>query len=193
MTKRAWSVLAVIALALVLTVLLPAATCGLLALVVRSAPGSSEYEAVSPRERAEMDRARRDVYPDDVRRDLESHRVEVAWAGLLREAVFRGAPEHDMTLTIEHHYFDWIDDHSARPEHFLLSPRGEGLVRCSWPVDPSWDLDAMRAVSPPGTMIVVYGTPERVDGAIVDLGRAAYVRSIPAEVATTTVLDYGRD
>ena len=91
-----------------------------------------------------MDRERRDVYPDDVRRDLAAHRVEVAWAGLSREAVFRGAPAHDVTVTMEHHYFDWIDDHSARPEHFFLSPRGEGLVRCRWPLDPSWDLERCR-------------------------------------------------
>lgn len=179
---------------IVAAVLVPIACCvGTMAAMALHAPHSNHYAAVSPREAREMARASRDVYPDEVRADLAGHRAELAWAGLLRSMEFIGDREHPaIRLTIEHHYFDWVEDHGAQRELYLLSPRGEGTFRCTWPIDPSWDHEAMRREGPPGSLMVVYGTPERLDGAVVDLGQAAYVRSLPPFLVTTRALDYGR-
>ncbi len=144
------------------------------------APSSRDYEPVSEWERREMGRSSRNTYPDDVRANLAGNRRPVAWADVLRAVEFFGEPRRPMLrLTIEHRYFDWIDDRSVQRERFFLSRRGEGTFQCVWPLRPEWDVVEMRRITVPGLMAVVYGTPERVDGATIDLGQAAYVRLIP--------------
>lgn len=140
-----------------------------------------------------MARASRHVYPNDVRSNLGANRVPVVWAGLLRDAEFIAERSRPVVrMTIEHHYFDWIEDHGAQRAIYLLSPRGEGTFRCTWPLNPSTDLQALRRVTVAGSMVVIYGTPLRLDGDAVDLGEATYARLIPPHLASTQHLNYGR-
>ena len=128
----------------------------------RGLPGAYAYRPASPREERAIASSTRDVYPDDVRADLLRHQVQVAWAGLLQQIEFGGSAPHIVaTVTVEHHYFDWIEDHGAQSEIHLMSPRGEGSFRCSWPVDPAIDVANLRRFVVAGTMVVAYGTPAR--------------------------------
>lgn len=170
-----------------------AALAAFVLVVVATAPSSRDYQPASPAEKAEMDRSTYSVHPDDVRADIDHHRVQVAWTGVLRDVQFSGAPEKPtVSALVDHHYFDWIDDRSARSERFLPSPRGEGQFRFTRPLSPAWDIAAMKEAAPPGSMVVVYGTPSKIEGAVVDLGEAAYARVIPIGRFSTGVLDYGR-
>lgn len=160
---------------------------------LRNGPGSRPYKPASVREEQAIAASTRDVYPDDVRANLSAHQVQVAWAGLLQRAEVEGThPNAVVTVTVEHHYFDWIEDHGVQREIHLLSPRGEGTFRCSSAIDPRIDLSLFRRGVVRGLMIVAYGTPTRLDGPVVDLGRCAYLRIVPGQTHSTTRLNYGR-
>lgn len=167
---------------------------GCCAAVLMGAPSSRDYKPASPWEQREMVRSTRSVYPDDVRANLAARRVPVAWAGILRQVEFIGEPARPMLrLTVEHHYFDWIEDRGAQRELYFLSPRGEGTFRCVWPLRREWDMAEMRRITVPGLMAVIYGTPERLDGAVIDLGQASYARLFPPGSYSMGRLDYGRN
>lgn len=155
---------------------------------------TNQYKPVSDWERRVSSESRRDVYPNDVRKDPAAYgNVVVAWAGTLRDAEIIDDPEHPyVILLVEHHYYDWLEDHSTQRQVYFLSPRGEGLFRCTWGFKKDWDREAMRKLITNGDMMVVYGTPQPTSGETIELGRARYVREIPQRLVATDVLDYGR-
>jgi hypothetical protein len=179
--------------------LLIAAGCvglGGLAQVLRKrglAPGSRPYEPVSARESAFFTRAARDVYPDDVRHDLDRYRKTlVSWAGVVRS--FQVSKEDDATVLrfdVEHRYFDWIEDVGLQKARYFLARKGEGAFRAAW----SMAHEAFRAASKElheGDMLVVYGYPAEIRGEVVGLFPTEYVRLIGAELYDDGRLDYGR-
>lgn len=156
-------------------------------------PHSRDYRPCSDWEQREFDRARRDVYPDDVRRNLEQHKsTVVAWPGIIVESTFDvGEDGIDEFFLLEHHYYDWIEDFSVQRETIFLSPRGEGLFKTSWALKRDADLEELREVSAPGNLAIVYGIPERIEGNVIVL-RSTYIRGIDKQWYTTQALDYGR-
>ncbi|AUX31828.1 MULTISPECIES: hypothetical protein [Sorangium] len=157
------------------------------------APGSRPYHPVSEREAAVFARATRELHPDDVRGNPGRYgKTLVAWAGVLRS--YEVSKESDATVLrfdIEHRYFDWIEDIGLQRARYFLSPRGEGPFRAAW----SMPIEAFESVSKQvhhGDMLVVYGYPAEVQGQIVGIFPAEYVRLIPAEGYTDRKLNYGR-
>ena len=146
------------------------------------APGSRLYEPVSAREFTFFARATRDVYPDDVRRDLDRHRrTSVAWAGVVRS--FQVSKESDATVLrfdVEHRYFDWVEDVGPQRARYFLSRRGEGAIRGAWSMSPEAFGAASKRVHE-GDMLIVYG-----------LFPTEYVRLVDSTIYDDTRLDYGR-
>ncbi len=163
----------------------------------RPAPQEEDRQARPywPRSEAEQEafeRARRDVFPDDVRRDPAAHAAELLlWSGILKnvEVPAGGRTVH---LLVEHHYWDWIEDRGDGLAH--PSPRGEGMFECLCEF-PSPENAAAFLARPPasGRMIVVYGTPDGLtpEGVVRLHGRHFY--TFRPERFPMDVLDYGRD
>jgi len=155
------------------------------------------YRAGSRAESAEMKQDLLDVYPGDIRRDLELYtNAGVAWAGIITRTDAETGPDgwiHAVT-TFEHHYFDWEEDHRLGDLRLNLSPRGEGLFRVEWVLrrtGPEGGREAAESFASPGKLAIVYGVPERVENGTVVL-RYRFLRVVEAADYSTNKFDYGR-
>jgi len=175
----------------------------LIALLLAAAPFLSScasnvfYRAGSRPESAEMKKDALDVYPGDIRQNLELHtNAGVGWAGIITRTEAKTGPDgliHAVT-TFEHHYFDWQEDHRFGHVRLNLSPRGEGLFRTEWVLrrnDPAAGKEAAESFASPGKLAIVYGVPEKVEDGTVVL-RYRFLRVVEAEDYSTNKFDYGR-
>lgn len=171
-----------------------------LPLILCACPGfgasSRLYAPSTDQERQLFSSARRNIFPDDVRQDVDAHRTTlVAWTGIMKSARWLDREQSTAEFLIEHHYWDWVEDHSIQPEVAFLSPRGEGLFSCIKPfVKPSIQSEVVNPLPPPESMAVAYGYPEVVhaQSEIVEL-RCVGISAAPAEWYGTDIWDYGRD
>ena len=157
-------------------------------------PGSYVYRPSSEWERKVLERSRFDVYPGDVRKNLTAYRsVAVAWPGVILESHFVEREKNvEVILLVEHHYYDWILDYSVQREKFFLSPRGEGQFKTSWFIKKaSQQSSEVRKAAEPSNMVLVYGTPEIMEGETIVL-KSSYIRPIMKEWYRMDILDYGR-
>jgi hypothetical protein len=157
---------------------------------------SRPYAPSTEQEREVFFSAHRDVFPDDVRRDLDAHRTTLlAWVGIITSARWLDRKQPTAEFLIEHHYWDWIEDHSVQREVAFLSPRGEGPFSCVKTfVKPSAKSKVVHPLPPPGSMAIVYGYPEavRAQSEIVDF-RCVAISTAPPEWYGTDIWDYGRN
>jgi hypothetical protein len=163
-----------------------------------SCESNAPYLPHNGHEDVEYKRARLEVYPDDVRKNLDQYtNTPVAWVGVIRSTV---AEENDSggritaESTFEHHYFDWEQD--TDPDlNLLVSPRGEGSFTCKWELrKKTMDASAYDAekFARKGKLAIVYGVPESVkdDGTVVL--KYAYLRIVDRANFNTNYLNYGR-
>src|SRR5215472_2795583 len=98
---------------------------------------SGSYKPVSSAEAELARRANNEIYPRDVQDSLARYSSTLlVWPGIVRQ--IRPLTGGDsIALVIEHHYFDWKEDHGCQRELYFLSPRGEGLFTLTMPSGPS--------------------------------------------------------
>jgi hypothetical protein len=157
------------------------------------------YEPINTPESIEFKRARLEVYPDDVRRDIDHYaNTPVAWVGVIRST---DAQENDYggritaETVFEHHYFDWEQDKDPSGVNLLVSPRGEGSFTCHWQMRKmeseasAYDAEKFARA---GRLAIVYGVPESVkpDGTVVL--KYSYLRILGRAHFSTNSIDYGR-
>jgi hypothetical protein len=148
-------------------------------------------------ERKENDRDMLDVYPGDVRRNLNVYaNVGVGWAGIIlrTDARFGGDGLIHAVTTFEHHYYDWQEDSHSGKMQLSVSPRGEGIFRTEWTLrrdNPDASLTEAENYASPGKLAIVYGVPERVEKDTVVL-RYRYLRLFAPGEFKTNEFDYGR-
>lgn len=167
--------------------------------LVSCASTNIPYEPATKPERIEFKNVRLDVYPDDVRRNLDRYtNTPVAWVGVIRatdatEEDFGGKIRADTVF--EHHYFDWEEDKNLCGVKLRVSPRGEGLFSSRWSLRKE-DNDAnaydAQKYAGRGKLAIVYGVPEAItaDGAIVLKYR--YLRILNRDHFDTNDFTYGR-
>jgi hypothetical protein len=155
------------------------------------------YRAANLPESEEMKNDLLDVYPGDVRRNLELYtNVGVGWAGIIVRTEARTGADgmiHAAT-TFEHHYFDWQEDRRFGKAQLNLSPRGEGLFRTDWVLrgqGAEGGVEAAENFASPGKLAVVYGVPEKVEDGTVVL-RYRFLRVVDEDGFNTNRFDYGR-
>jgi hypothetical protein len=155
------------------------------------------YRAASKPESTEMNKDMLDVYPGDVRHNLDLYtNAGVGWAGIILHTEAKTGADgliHAVT-TFEHHYFDWEEDRYLGDVQLNLSPRGEGLFRTDWVLrrnDPEAGSAAAESYAGPGKLAIVYGVPEKVENGTVVL-RYRFLRVVDADDYSTNKFDYGR-
>jgi len=148
-------------------------------------PYTAQYSGRSDGEKKLLAEARRDVYPEDVRKSPDTFRkATLAWPGIVISA--RPDPNDALMseVVIEHHYWDWKEDHSIQKAKAFMSPRGEGEFVCH----------AERRAVPPvdlrKAMAVAYVRPLGITDE--RLRAACTVQFFPPDWYATDVMDYGR-
>lgn len=151
------------------------------------------YEPISEWEQTEFDKANRNVYPDDVRENVDLYKTTtVAWTGLIKQVeVVQTNEGPDVIYLLEHHYYDWIEDFGAQSEHIFLSPRGEGDFMTTWELSKDTTAAELEDITDATHLLIVYGLPLSIEGDRIILD-ASYVRGIDRRYYTTEKMDYGR-
>lgn len=149
-------------------------------------PYSKAYQGSSDAERKLLIEARRDVYPDDVRKAPETFRsATLAWPGVVVSSEPDPTDPPFSTVVVEHHYWDWIEDYSIQKAKAFLSPRGEGKFICHV------ERRTLPNVELKNTMTITYVRPIGVKDQT--LIAACIMRFFPRGWYATDVMDYGRD
>ncbi|HEY3196706.1 MAG TPA: hypothetical protein VGJ57_01740 [Nitrospirales bacterium] len=162
--------------------------------VFSGCPHTQLYGGLTSEEKEEFKKSNREVYPDDVRKDLEKFRtVEMAWPGVILDSKVVDKGDHlDILLLLEHHYYDWLLDHSIQREKIFLSPRGEGLFRTSFSAKKqAAESEIFQESITSGNLVIVYGKPEKLEDNIIVLS-CGYPSLINRKWFRTDILDYGR-
>ena len=156
-------------------------------------PGSQAYRPLPRWEAGFFDQARRDVFPEQVRKDPAAFAdTLVAWVGVIVSIEYHGEGEsRSARITAEHHYFDWIEDASVQRAKFFLSPRGEGRFAPCWGVADPRDQKFIDQFAV-GDMLVAYGHPSVIQPELVGLSPTLNMRAIAPSLFRTDVIDYGR-
>lgn len=156
-------------------------------------PGSRAYQPLPLWEAKFSAQASKNIFPQDVLRNPPAYaKTLVVWTGIIRQIQIDQEGEDKVhRFTIEHRYFDWIEDHGIQKERYFLSPRGEGSFALAWGNSSSGD-DRFLQQFAVGDMIVAYGYPTAIRGNLVGFYPVQNIRSIKPEWYRTDVLDYGR-
>ena len=136
-------------------------------------------------------KARRDVFPEDVRQRPEDYKDQVLlWTGIVQATRLNGGT---IITDYEHHYWDWVLDYGTQQQIAFLSPRGEGKFRCIQKLEYFGE-NFVPSLPPVGSMAIVYGTVQQLEsGSIVSLDCAPLIKVLPPEKFATDVWEYGRD
>src|SRR2546426_3100154 len=155
-----------------------------------AAPYSQHYRPEDAAEEQAFAKAHRDIFPDDVRQDIGKHRADLLlWTGIIKQAEFT-EQTGVLRVLVEHHYWDWIEDHGPQKAVAFLSPRGEGPFECSFAAQAS---QLKQRVARVDDMAIVYGRPARIrDGGVVVMD-CAMLRTLKREFYSTEVWEYGRN
>jgi len=156
-------------------------------------PGSQPYKPLPKWERQFFQKAKRDIYPSDVRKSPETYeKTLVVWPGIIKGITIDSENGSQIArFTIEHHYFDWIEDQGMQGEKFFLSPRGEGLFALAWRVDTEEDKLFIEQFAV-DDMIIAYGYPSMIKDDLIGFYPTENIRGIKRKWYRTDVLDYGR-
>jgi len=157
-------------------------------------PGSKMYQGLSADEEEHFKKANRELYPNDVRNNLQQYQSsKIAWPGLIVELKSTQKEGRlETKLLVEHHYYDWVLDYSIQWEKIFLSPRGEGpfATVCVSRPDASASKEFQSYVAV-GNLLILYGTPEKVEEGIIFV-TCEYPRFITKGWFRTDIFDYGR-
>jgi hypothetical protein len=160
---------------------------------------NTSYRPVSRPEKMEYHNNHQDIYPEDVRTDPALYsKLRVAWVGVI---VTNNATDHDsgdkigMDTVFDHHYCDWQVDEAAGSKRLLISPRGEGRFRMHWELNrkdtDATSVDAQKYACP-GSLAIVYASPESVDDDGTIVMHYRYIRVMGPAHFTRRDMDYGR-
>lgn len=157
------------------------------------------YTPATAYEKVESPRATVNVYPDDVRTNLDQYtNTIVAWAGVVKDTTARDRVNSDVmraTTVLEHHYFDWQENRKSGDKQYLISPRGEGAFQVEWDVrrkNPQATTADVDKYAGPGKLAIVYGTPQRVTDNGVVILKYRYLRIIDSKNFNINTFSYGR-
>ncbi len=151
------------------------------------------YKPVSELEANFFHNSKFNVYPDDVREDIDAHTDELlVWTGIVeKHLVFEEEEYWEVDYLIKHHYYDWIEDFTGKGP-IKLSPLGEGYFTARWLFKKTADIAKLLA-DVNGDLLIVYGIPcEIFDFDVIRL-ETKYIRHIPKQYVGIWFIPYERE
>jgi hypothetical protein len=153
-------------------------------------PHSKFYRPTTTAEQKLYTESQADIFPDDVRQSINHYQKQVVrWSGVLL-SVKPASSTNGLHMLIQHHYWDWIENHSIQKAVAFLSPRGEGTFECVLPVEP---IIPDLAMVQPGDMVIVYGIPSQAPSSGMLVLNCSFIRWYRRGLYATDVFDYGRN
>lgn len=157
------------------------------------------YQPLAKPELKEYSRDRLNVYPNDVRDDLDAYtNTPVVWVGTIHSS---DAQDEDVggkirvETVFDHHYFNWRQLGAGRHAQLSVSQRGEGRFRARWYMVRKYpDAGAADAqlYAARGKLAIFYGVPVSVDPDGTVVLHYHYVRILDESDFTTEGKMYGR-
>lgn len=148
---------------------------------------SNPYRAATAAEQKLLSQSERTVFPSDVRGNFDRYRTtNFAWTGVILDVQNDPDDKSLATVLIEHHYWDWIEDHSVQKAVAFLSPRGEGKFVCHLPSSEGMTKDSLAT-----RMAIVYASPVAMTDGVLHMSCA--LRVAPPGWYATDIFDYGRN
>jgi hypothetical protein len=158
------------------------------------APHTKPYHPYSEWEVDEYKKANVNIFPDDVRKDINTFKdTVIAWPGIIQtQELKRYEDKVDVELVLEHHFYDWLEDYGLQKEKIFLSPQGEGLFTTIWSLRSDVNLEEWNRMVNIGDLAIVYGYPDSINLDSIISIRSTYIRSFPRDYYCTDILDYDR-
>lgn len=127
------------------------------------------YKPYKSREKKALARVDRSIEMIDVQTNFNAYvGAEVVWAGIIEEIQFKETERTiQVAFSIDHREFDWMDHGGKAP--YRLSAEGQGRFRAGWAVDKPARISNLKTLAKPGYMILIYGTPYRLEDGLVQL------------------------
>lgn len=156
--------------------------------------GTRSYSPVSDWEARELQNASRNIYPNHVKKEISEYSDSViVWPGIILDSeTITHDDKVELKFLVEHHYYNWLEDHGFQREKIFLSPRGEGNFKTSWYLKKGIDLSTLKEMTSVGNMVIVYGYPEGIESDSTIVIKSRYIRGIRKKWFRTDILDYGR-
>lgn len=153
-------------------------------------PKSGLYVPATADERELFATAARNIFPDDVRGNPAKYKATlIAWPGILKKAQWLPEAKSTAEFVVEHHYWDWIEDHSIQRAVAFLSPRGEGELICQ--KQSKQDRATLPAVD---SVAIIYGYPLEIEpGTNRILLDCKMISFASRNWYATDIWDYGRN
>lgn len=152
-------------------------------ITVAATAQTRKYQPQSDWEKAYYDICQKEIYPDEVRSNLEEYEDTVlAWTGIIQKYMIdESAEEYNVVFYfVEQRYFDWIEDfYYEKPLN--LTSYGEGFFTTYFLLKKDAPLEDYGEKMV-GNMVIAYGYPYAVDpedGTVQMSGE--YIRFISSE------------
>jgi hypothetical protein len=157
-------------------------------------PGIKPYHPVSDWEARELKNASRNIYPNDVRKEISKYSNSlIVWPGIILDSeMITHDDKVEVKFLVEHHFYNWLEDHGFQREKIFLSPHGEGNFRTSWYLKKGIDPTPLKKMASAGNLVIVYGYPRKIESDSTIIIESKYIRGIEKQWFRTDVLDYGR-
>lgn len=155
--------------------------------------GTRAYKPFSSEEEKYYSKCIKTVFPSDIKKEPNAHGDDiVAWAGVIKKINTKVEGEFlQLQITLEHRYYDWLEDFSVRREKILLSPRGEGVFFVNWAVPLIIKEKVLKEVTI-NDLIISYGNPQEMEDGQISLSPTMYLRAISKKFWRDDVLNYGK-
>ena len=155
-------------------------------------PNCVPYRPLPGLEKQLYNVAKRKVTPNNVRKLPDKYiKTLVVWTGIIKNIDSNKEQGTEFfQITVEHHYFDWIENRGAQKEMFFLSPRGEGTFIAAWSAGNAQEYEFIRHFTV-GDMIIAYGRPCMTEDDILVLNPTVNIRPVKPQWFSTEIPDYG--
>ena len=167
-----------------------------LIILLSSCLSSRLYKPASDRENSFYIKINKSIWPDDVRYNINNYKNElVGWVGIVEQyRIERNIENIIVHFSLNHHYYDWIEDYGYSRGPILLSTIGEGIILGKYILSPELTDDQLNEMTKDflGECIIIYGYPNKImeNGEI--LLDMEYTRTIPKKYVDPNWREYGR-
>jgi hypothetical protein len=156
------------------------------------------YQPSSEEERQFYINIDKDIWPDDVRQNVDQYKdVLIGWVGIIENVAvdFNNDEYYILGINIKHYYYDWVEDFGVGNKPIKLSSEGEGYFYCNYYMKRNWEENVIQILAENiiGQCAIVYGFPTGImENGIVNV-TVKHLRAIDEQFIDMNWMKYGRN